>query len=388
MLRRSHRGIGRPPYDTIALVLQGGGALGAYQAGAYQALHEAGIEPDWVAGVSIGAINGAIVAGNPPERRLDMLRRFWEGVTAPFDGLLGGLLATAEPPARGSHVRRVVNGLHAAEAMFRGAPGFFAPRFPPAWLHPPGSPDATSFYDTSALRRTLEAIVDFDRINRGSTRLSLGAVNIRSGNFVYFDTRTDVIGAAHVMASGALPPGFPPVEIAGEHYWDGGLVSNTPLHWVVQDRPMRDTLAFQVDLWSAKGELPQDLSDVVMRQKEIQYSSRTRFNTDQFERNHRLLAALRSLLGKVRPELLDTPEGRLLSETATLKVFNIVHLIYRSRHYESDTKDYEFSRRSMLEHWEAGHNDAVRTLRDPAALARPSAEHCVGTFDIHRARAR
>ena len=389
MFRRTHHGIGRLPYENIALVLQGGGALGAYQAGVYQALHEAEIEPNWVAGISIGAINAAIIAGNAPDDRLAALRGFWEGITAPHGGLIGGAWDAFEPPAHGTDWRRVVNGTHAAAALFTGAPGFFAPRLPPPYLHPPGCLEATSYYDTSALQKTLREYVDFDRINHhASPRLSLGAVNVRSGNFVYFDNRTDVIVPEHVMASGALPPGFPGIEIEGELYWDGGLVSNTPLQWVVQDRPMRDTIAFQVDLWSAQGQVPRDLTEVAMRQKEIQYSSRTRANTDQFMQLQRLRVALRNLLKQVPPELLDTPDGRMLARAANDTVFRIVHLIYRSRQFESDSKDYEFSRSSMREHWESGLTDAVRTLRDPASVERPPADVGIATYDLAHANPR
>jgi len=383
MLRRTHRGIGRLPYENVALVLQGGGALGAYQAGVYQALCEAEIEPTWVAGISIGAINSAIIAGNAPEDRIPALRGFWESVSAPAGGLLGGAWDSAfDTPPHGSDMRRWVNGLHAAQALFSGAPGFFDPRLPPPYLHPPGSVEATSYYNTAKLRATLLAHADFDRINHEtSPRLSLGAVNVRTGNFVYFDTRTDAIRPEHVMASGALPPGFPSVEIDGEFYWDGGLVSNTPLQWIADARPLRDTIAFQIDLWSARGQLPRDLSEVAMRQKEIQYSSRTRLVTDQIAQLHHLRGALRSLLGKVPPELLDTPEVQTLSRVATDTVHRIVHLIYRSRQFESDSKDYEFSRLSMREHWECGYQDAVRTLRDPKALERPSGEQIVAIYD-------
>lgn len=386
MLRRTHRGIGRPPYDKVALVLQGGGALGAYQGGVCEALCEAGIEPDWVAGISIGAINAAIIAGNPPGRRIERLRAFWEQVTAPPGGPLALAWQAFEIPPRGTLWRRLVNGENAARAVFQGAPGFFEPRLPPPFLQPRGSTEATSFYDTSRLRETLLAHVDFDRINAGGMRLSLGAVNVRSGNFVYFDSASDLIRPEHVMASGALPPGFPAIEIDGERYWDGGLVSNTPLQWIVEDRPARDTIAFQVDLWSARGQVPSDLSEVAMRQKEIQFSSRTRFITDQFERRHRLGAALRAVLARMPADFRDTPDGRLVAEAASTTVFRIVHLIYRSRRHETDSKDYEFSRRSMREHWRAGYDDAVRTLRDPAALERPSAERCVGTYDLGRSR--
>lgn len=388
MLLRTHRGLGRPPYENVALVLQGGGALGAYQGGVYQAMHEAEIEPTWVAGISIGSINAAIIAGNPPEDRGAALRGFWESITAPHGGLIGGAWDALDPPAHGTDMRRFVNSIHAAAALFQGAPGFFSPRLPPPYMQPPGSNEAVSYYDTSKLRSTLMEFADFDRINSGETRISLGAVNIRSGNFVYFDNRTDVIRPEHVMASGALPPGFPAVEIDGELYWDGGIVSNTPLQWVVQDRPMRDTIAFQVDLWSAQGQLPRDLTEVAMRQKEIQFSSRTRQNTDQFMHLQRLRIALRKLLTKVPTELLESEEGRLLHIAASETVFKVVHLIYRSRQHESDSKDYEFSRRSMREHWEAGHLDAVRTLRDPASLKRPHADVGAETYDLVRSDAR
>jgi len=388
MLLRTHRGLGRPPFETVALVLQGGGALGAYQGGVYEALAEAGIAPDWVAGISIGAINAALIAGNAPEDRVDRLRAFWEAVTLPFAGAFGDLpeRPSGAGPAtgRGEGWRRLANGGSALAALLGGAAGFFAPRLPSPWFQPSGSPEATSYYDTAALRGTLERYVDFDRINRGGTRLSLGAVNVRTGNFVAFDTATHVIGPEHVMASGALPPGFPAVEIDGEHYWDGGLVSNTPLQWVLEDHPRRDTLAFQVDLWSAVGELPRNLPDVAMRQKEIQYSSRTRLNTDQFKRMQRLRAAANALLRRMPAELRDSEEGRLVADAASEKVFRIVHFIYRSRHDEADSKDYDFSRLSMRDHWRSGYLDAARSLRHTEALERPSEPGGVATFDLAR----
>ena len=245
---------GRLPFECVALVLQGGGALGAYQAGVYEALAEAGVHPDWVAGVSIGAINGALIAGNPPETRVDKLRAFWEGITAsPHLDWTAQLLDSF---AQGDTTRQILNQTSALSALIAGAPGFFDLRFPAPWFRPVGTPHATSFYDTTRLTTTLERLIDFERINAGTTRLSVGAVNVRTGNFVYFDTTTHTIGPRHIMASGALPPGFPAVEIEGEHYWDGGLVSNTPLQWVAESSPRLDTLAFQVDLWSARGELP------------------------------------------------------------------------------------------------------------------------------------
>ena len=270
----------RPPFECIALLLQGGGALGSYQAGVYAALAEAELQPDWVAGISIGAINGALIAGNAPERRIEQLRTFWEQITAAPHRLDAWL---ARLPAGSDVMRGWMNQSSAAMALFGGAPGFFMPRTMTPWFVPAGGAGAISYYETAQLRSTLERLVDFDRINSGAVRFTVGAVNVRSGNLVCFDTQTHRIGPEHVMASGALPPGFPAVEIDGEHYWDGGLVSNTPLEWVVENVPRQDTLAFQVDLWSARGDFPRDMAEVETRRKEIVYSSRTRASTEQLQ---------------------------------------------------------------------------------------------------------
>src|SRR5690349_13642942 len=338
---KSHRPSSRPPFECIALLLQGGGALGSYQGGVYEALADAELHPDWVAGISIGAINSAIIAGNAPAERAPKLRAFWEEITA--NPLLDWAVAADEFTPKGDLARSVFNQLSATWALLVGAGGFFALRQPAPWLYPSGALEGTSFYETKLLRATLERFVDFDRINAGEMRFSVGAVNVRTGNFVYFDNTTHTIRPEHVMASGSLPPGFPATEIEGEYYWDGGLISNTPLKWVVESGPRQDTLAFQVDLWSARGELPGSLAEVVTRQKEIQYSSRTRANTDQFKRLQRLRCALASLLSKLPDELRDSEEAKLLSSSADHKVFNIVQLIYRSKHYEGHSKDYEFS---------------------------------------------
>jgi NTE family protein len=370
----------RPPFECIALLLQGGGALGAYQAGVYQALSEANVYPDWVAGISIGAINSAIIAGNPPEQRVAMLRAFWEGITG--NPLLDWVAAVDQFAPKGDVLRSAFNQLSAAWAMLGGAPGFFTPRQPAPWLHPGGSLEATSFYETKLLKATLEQLVDFERINSGETRFSVGAVNVRTGNFVYFDNTTREIRPEHVIASGSLPPGFPAIEIEGEHYWDGGLISNTPLQWVVEHGPRQDTLAFQVDLWSARGELPGNLAEVSTRQKEIQYSSRTRSNTDQFKRLQRMRCALATLLEKLPEDLKESEEVKILRSIADRKLYSIVHLIYRSKHYEGNSKDYEFSRLTMEEHWRAGYHDAVRTLRHDEVLERPDNLEGVSTFDL------
>lgn len=370
----------RPPFECVALLLQGGGALGAYQGGVYQALKESGIDPDWVAGISIGAVNSAIIAGNPPEKALQRLRDFWEHISphSPLDMMSG----FGNNIFDGDHSRGALNQLKAANILWQGVPGFFTPRFPAPWLHENGSEGATSYYDTSAFKSTLERFIDFDLVNTDHKRLSMGAVNVRSGNFVYFDTTTHEIIPEHIMASGALPPGFPGVEIEGEFYWDGGLVSNTPLQWVLQCKDRKDTLAFQVDLWSARGDVPRNMSEVMTRQKEIMYSSRTRAATDQFKRSQKMRHTISELLDKLPSNLLDTPEVKHLEEYSTRKVYNIIHLIYRARIYENNSKDYQFSRRSMEEQWKSGYADTVRTLRHPEVLKRPTNSEGVFTFDV------
>ncbi|TCL71228.1 patatin-like phospholipase family protein [Rhizobium sp. BK251] len=375
----------RPAFERIALLLQGGGALGAYQAGVYEALAEADLHPDWVAGISIGAVNSALIAGNPPEGRVAALRAFWEAITAPPVGLpslMSAWLGAMAPHDDYGH--GLVNHARAFASLMGGAPGFFTPRSIPPFFSAPGTVEASSFYDVSPLKATLESLVDFDRINFGEMRFSVGAVNVRSGNFAYFDNTTDVIRAEHVMASGSLPPGFPATTIDGEEYWDGGLVSNTPLQWVLESIPRADTLAFQVDLWSAEGEMPSDLTGLELRQKDIRFSSRTRAATDQFKRAQRLRRALLHLLAMVQPEELERagPETKLLIEEADEKVYNIVHLIYRAKNYEGSSKDYEFSRLTMEEHWAAGYRDAVETLSHPEVLERPQTLDGVATFDL------
>jgi NTE family protein len=303
---------------------------------------------------------------------------FWERVTAkPYWDWSERLLS-----AKSDAVRQWLNQMSAYFALGSGAFGFFTPRSPAPWLHPPGTTSATSFYDTSRLGQTLQDLVDFDRINAQRMRLSVGAVNVKSGNFVYFDSTTHKIGPEHVMASAAVPPGFPAIEIEGEHYWDGGSVSNTPLQWIVDSRPHFDTQAFQIDLWNARGELPRTIAEVATRQKEIQYSSRTRASTDSFKHIQRLRRALADLFEKLPETLRNGPEAQLLCPLGDRKVYNIVHLIYRAKTYEGNSKDYDFSRASMEEHWRAGYYDAVRTLRHPEVLERPTNHEGVFTFDL------
>jgi len=350
------------PGERMILVLQGGGALGAYQAGAYEALAEAGLEPHGVAGISIGAINGAIIAGNPPGKRVARLREFWESISA-------GL---ATSPFTGNELRTALNEWNAANVVAFGVPGFFSPRIPPPFLMPPGARGANSFYSTDPLRHTLETLVDFDELNSGRMRYAAGAVEIASGNLNYFDTKDQKIAVAHVMASCALPPGFPPVMIEDKYYWDGGVVSNSPLQYVLEsgERATSDLCLFQVDLFSARGRQPEGLPDVVQREKEIRYSSRTRLNTDFEMRIQMLRRAVHRLLGKLPESLRDDADVNLLREHACTSSVTVVHLIHRRTAYERFSMDYEFSRLSMLEHWQAGLEDVRHTLNQPEWLNR------------------
>ena len=367
----------RNQFEQTVLLLQGGGALGSYQAGVYQALAEADLDPDWVAGISIGAINAALIAGNPRESRVEKLREFWEAVSTPPLGVPH--LASVD--INDDVIHRVINQTRALGIMLFGAPHFFTPRLLSPMFWPSPKADQLSFYDVAPLRTTLERLVDFDRINAGGMRFSVGAVNVKTANFVYFDSTTHRIGPAHIIASGSLPPGFPATEIDGEYYWDGGLVSNTPLQWVLDSRPRLDTLAFQIDLWSARGELPLNLGDAQVRQKEIQFSSRTRAATDQYKRAQRLRIAVANLLKDIPDELRDHPEVKMLAAEADEKVCNIVHLIYNAKSYEGIAKDYEFSRRTMEEHWTAGYEDVVRALSHPEVMQCPDKLEGVRTFD-------
>ncbi len=361
--------------EKTVLVLQGGGALGAYQAGAFEELVANGHSPDWVSGISIGAINAAVIAGNPPGRRVERLRAFWE--------MLSSRLLAA-PIVPGEQARSMFNEASSAFAAMFGLPGFFEPRVPPAIAFPPGAPQALSVYGTEPLRKTLEELVDFDLINTGETRLSIGATNIRTGNFVYFDNRQQPIGPEHVMASGALPPGFPPIEIDGEHYWDGGLVSNTPLQVVLDEMPRPDMLIFQVDLFSARGPMPRTLSDVSERVKDIRYSSRTRLNTDAFCHHQTMRRAAYRLVSKLPDEFSDDPDAKFLRESCCNAAVTIVHLINRRKNYSTQSKDFEFSRHSIKEHWESGAEDVRRTLRHKAWRTRTKPIEGVAIFDLTR----
>ena len=360
------------------LVLQGGGALGSYQAGAFQALSREGFEPEWIAGISIGAVNAAIIAGNDPDKRVDRLKEFWEMVSAPVPW---------NPVLKGDRSRSVFNETSAAIIATFGVPGFFTPRIPPAPLWPSGSSEAQSYYDTAPLRKTLERLVDFDRINDLGCRLSVGAVGVTSGNFRYFDNvdfkrQGKIIGPEHIMASGALPPGFPAIVIDGEHYWDGGISSNTPLDYVLDAQTDRDLLIFQVDLFSARGRLPATLLEAAEREKDIRYSSRTRMNTDKNRQIHNARKAVRDLIEKLPEELKSDPSVEFLRNAAKENTVTVVHLIYKTKNHETSSKDYDFSHIGMVEHWEAGVRDVYASLRHKEWLERPQSGETMVTYDL------
>jgi NTE family protein len=367
-----------PATAQRVLVLQGGGALGSYQAGAYQALCHHDFEPEWIAGISIGAINAAIIAGNSREKRIERLKEFWEMVSSPVSW---------NPLSPSACARAYFNETSAALIATFGVPGFFTPRFPPAPFWPQGSSQSQSYYDTAPLRATLERLVDFDRINDLKTRLSVGAVNVMTGNFEYFDNFEfsrlgKKIGPEHIMASGALPPGFPSVEIEGEHYWDGGIASNTPLDYVLDQQAAGDLLIFQVDLFSARGPLPTSLIEAAEREKDIRFSSRTRMNTDKNKQVHNARKALRDLIGKLPDDLKNDPSVAVLCEAARENTVTVVHLIYRSKNYESSSKDFDFSHLGMVEHWGAGERDVHLSMRHEDWLERPQSGETMVTYDL------
>jgi NTE family protein len=360
-------------FDHTVLILQGGGALGAYQAGLYAGLSEAGVAPDWIAGVSIGGINAALIAGNPPERRAERLSEFWEGISAnsPF-----------MPPPYMELMRPMLNAFSAASSLTFGLPGFFLPRTPSPLMAPDGSIGALSFYDTRPLKDTLLKLVDFDMINRKDVRLSLGTVDVRSGNSVYFDNSQTRIGPEHVMASGALPPGFPPVEVNGAFYWDGGIVSNTPLWYVVDEAYRMNALVLQVDVFSGAGAMPQNLRQVQERVKDIQYASKTRYNTTRVQEIEALRAALRRVIDKLPEALRADEDVKRLEAISTRGAVALLHFINRHDTQSSDFKDYEFSRATVTDLWNGGFEDARTAIAGPKWKEALGITSGIGIFDM------
>jgi NTE family protein len=364
------------PYDYVILVLQGGGALGAYQAGVFEGMSEAGYLPDWIIGVSMGAINGALIAGNPPNQRIERLHAFWDRVSSG--------ISIAAPPFFSALHQEFTNA-SATLGSVVGVPGFFVPRVPPPAFMPDGAPGALSVYDVDPLRTTLRRLVDFKLIKRREVRLSVGAVNVRTGSSTYFDNLQTRIGPEHVLASAALPPAFAPIEIDGQYYWDGGIVSNTPLWYAVDHSPAVNVLIVQVDLFSAEGELPQNLDQVMERHKDIMYSSKTRFDTGHVRQIRRLRGALRRLLQKLPLRLKADPDVKTLEAAGRRgQHIDIVHLINRRYSYAGYTKDYEFSRATVKELWAAGLADARGVVAHPESLIRTDRSEGVRAYHLMR----
>lgn len=370
-------------YHVLALLLQGGGALGSYQPGVYQGLAEADLHPNWVAGISIGALNAAIIAGNPPDKRVDQLRRFWETICQPplLPASPINMLDTSRWPDPMQHM---LAGWEAWRSLLEGQNGFYRPRLP--WsFHQHSTPAEISFYDTSPLKQTLEQLVDFDRLNDSRLmRVSVGAVNVRTGNFVYFDNTHMTLRAEHFIASGALPPGFPAVEIDGEFYWDGGVVSNTPLSQLISKENRHNTLAFQVDLWSARGDLPGNMKEVAMRQKDIQYSSRTRMVTDVLRQELQYRELLSELMALVPEHEHGSAAFLAAQHVANCQRLNVIHLIYQDKIYDDHYKDYQFGLQTMRQHWHSGYQDIRNSLIRPGWLDMPNATQPFVSHDIHR----
>jgi NTE family protein len=362
-------------HQQTILVLQGGGALGAYQAGVYAGLAEAGMVVDWLAGVSIGGVNAALIAGNPPGQRVARLREFWDRSSAQLPFFLPTWLAMMRPQ---------VNRAYAASVFAAGVPGFFVPRPVPPMFAPEGTMGALSYYDTGPLKATLEELVDFDFINSKQVRLSLGAVNVRTGNSQYFDNAKMPLGPEHVMASGALPPGFPPVNIDGELYWDGGIVSNSPLIYVEDEAGRDDALVFQVDVFSAEGALPRNLDHVNERVKDIQYSSKTRFNSDRVKEREDLRGALHRVIEKLPEALQSDPDVQLLKGVSTRGAVTLVHFINRHDTFSSYFKDAEFSRATVRELWDAGEDDVRQAIAHPEWRHLTDLGHGIRIIDITR----
>ncbi len=373
------------PFERVALVLQGGGALGAYQAGVYQAIHEAKIDVHWLCGTSIGAINGALIAGNPPDKRVERLRDFWETVTKPPLRIPNLPWFTELPWNGNGHARFWTNKISAFATMVHGAPGFFSPRpFPPV-NSTSEDPELVSYYDITPLKDTLARLVDFDRINvqPEPMRFTALATNVRTGTPVYFDNRERKITAAHILASSSLPPSFPPTEIDGEYYWDGGVVSNSPMQFVVDNRGGHTALVFQVDLWDASGEAPLDIPSANLRAMEIHSASRLNISLEEYKKTQKFRHALRRFLDELPAECQNDPEVQFLSEQARVKVATIVQLKYQANKFETAGKMFEFSRQAMEEHWQAGYEDTRVALVEPGVLELPHVSEAARIFDVH-----
>ncbi|MDO9710815.1 patatin-like phospholipase family protein [Paracraurococcus lichenis] len=344
------QGAPRAPQQVV-LVLQGGGALGAYQAGVFEALHEAGVEPDWVIGTSIGAINAGIIAGNTAEDRLPRLREFWARVA--HHPLVEAWTAL---PGFGGVVPRCAT-------LASGVTGFFRPN-PAAFLgwQVPLTAERAGYYSTAPLAATLAGLIDPARLNAGAPRLTVGAANVRTGEMRYFDSRGTPLGLPHILASGALPPAFPAVRIEGELWWDGGILSNTPVECVFDDQPRRDSLVFAVHIWNPQGPEPETIAQVMHRQKDLQYASRAATHIRRQQQMHRLRHVINELSAMLPPALREEPRARDLAAYGCPTVMHVVRLLAPGLDNEDHAKDIDFSRAGIRARWEAGLVDTRRAL--------------------------
>lgn len=346
-------------YERVACVFQGGGALGAYQVGAFRAIHEKGYDPNYLSGVSIGAINSAIIAGNPRNKQIEKLMDFWEDL---LPKLWSNSFIQDEIP---DVMRHIYNHWGSLYALMYGLEGFFAPRVFPPTIFSHETPDKLSYYDTSYLRDTLEKLIDFDRINNKKTTLCLGAVDLVSGEMEFFNNQKITLTPEHVMASAALPPGFPAIKIGSNYYWDGGIYANTPLVTVLDALPELDTLCFVVDCFSLKGRLPKTMDELEERQKDIRYASHSRRLTNVYTSRQNLQAAIQFLGEKLPPEAKQDPEVQKVLELGHSKHFSVVHIIYRGTSFAHSFKDYNFLPSAVHHRMKAGYKDAMEILKKP-----------------------
>lgn len=368
-IQHSHHQDALKKYDDVALVFQGGGALGSYQAGAYEELSKSGIEPTWIAGISIGALNSAIIAGNPPELRVEKLKGFWEAICSsprhsnPFMDLWTDSLSDAS--------RKWLNNFESKKTMMNGQNNFFSPKFFAMMPFQKGNPDEISYYDTRKLKDTLLKFADFDLINKGDIRVSLGVVNVASGEFSYFDNTKQVLTPEHFMASGALPPSFPAVKIDGEFYWDGGLVTNTPILEVINENKSSNKLVFQIDLWNAQGKLPENFNDITERTQDIKFSSRHKEITQNLSDDRKQADMIAQLLALI-PENVkrNNPVCKEAQKFSKMGDFDLIHLTYDDKGYEGHTKSYEFSSQTMKDHWGSGQEDMLNKLKELSLVVK------------------
>ncbi len=346
-------------YKRIACVFQGGGALGAYQVGAYRAIHERGYIPNYLSGVSIGAINSSIVAGNPPEKQIEKLMEFWDTIVPKLWS------DQFSPWSSFDYFRHLNNSITAMHVILFGLEGFFKPRYLTPNEFTTGTPDKLSYYDTSELRNTLEKVIDFDRINSKEVTLCLGAVNVASGEMTFFNNQLMTITPEHIMASCSLPPGFPAMKIGDNYYWDGGIYANTPLVTVLDALPEEDTLCFVVDCFSLAGQLPSNMDQVDERQKDIRYASHSRRLTNVYSSRQNLQAAITILGQHLTPEAQNDPQIQQILQLGNQKRFSVVHIIYRGSPFAHSFKDYNFGSAVIERRMKTGYENALDVLSDP-----------------------